>query len=314
MTTAISGIHHVTAITGDGQRNVDFYTRTLGLRLVKVTVNYDDPGSYHLYYGDSLGRPGTVMTFFVWPGRRGTAGTGQVTETAFAVPTGSVGYWQARLTEAGVISQTVTRWGGQVLVFGDPDGLPLALVEGAVKEDHVWSQGGVPTEFAIRGFHGVTLTETDAKLPASVLVDRFGYAETGREGDRIRYASTGDLARYVDVVTAAGWSVPRGGVGQVHHVAFRTPDDAGQAAWLEQLRQDGRHVSPVMDRDYFHSIYFREPGGTLFEIATDVPGFTKNEAPEALGSKLVLPEWMEERRAEIEAGLPRLQFGQAVGV
>jgi glyoxalase family protein len=314
-TPAILGLHHVTAITEDAQTNIDFYTGVLGLRMVKVTINYDDPGTYHLYYGDGLGRPGTIMTFFAWPGgRRGVSGTGQVSETAFAVPVGSLDYWATRLAERGVAGVSrATRFGQAVLTFVDPDGLQLALVESPVEAAHYWDRGGVPADRAIHGFHSVTLVETDGALPASVLVDRFGYREVGREGNRARYALPGDgAARLVDVVTVSQRAYPGVGTGQVHHVAFRTPDDAAQARWLELLRGERRNVSPVMDRDYFHSIYFREPGGVLFEIATDNPGFTKNEAPEALGTRVMLPGWLEPARADVERVLPKIRLAEPV--
>ena len=299
--TPIQGLHHVTAITNDAQKNLDFYTQSLGLRLVKLTVNYDDPQTYHLYYGDGTGSPGTIMTFFAWPGRRGTAGTGQVTETAFAVPVGAIDWWHKRLP-----GQLSTRFGQRTLLIRDPDDMPLALLESpGVTERFAWQGGGVPLEHAIRGFHGVTLTETDARLPASILAERFGYRASGREGNRVRYESPGEHARIVDVLTQERLPA-RLGPGQVHHVAFRVPTDDEQATWLRQLRTDGLPVSPVMDRDYFHSIYFREPGGTLFELATDGPGMAINEPVETLGSRLMLPAWLEEQRAAIEAGLPPL--------
>jgi glyoxalase family protein len=314
----VAGIHHVTAITGDAQRNADFYTRTLGLRMTKVTINYDDPGSYHLYYGDGLGRPGTAMTFFAWPGgRRGAAGVGQVSETAFAIPTGAAAWWKDRLAGLGVAADLGTRFGAAVVTFADPDGLALALVEtGDASDVHLWPQGDIPADKAIRGFYGVTLTEQMETAPAGVLVNRFGYREVGREGTRVRYeAAPADgtgVARVVDVVIETAWRAPRVGTGQVHHVAFRTPTDEQQAAWLKLLQEDGRNVSPVMDRDYFHSIYFREPGGTLFEMATDGPGFTVNESAEALGTHVMLPAWLEPQRAAVEALLPPLKLAPVV--
>jgi glyoxalase family protein len=301
--TPIQGLHHVTAITHDAQKNINFYTQSLGQRLVKLTINYDDPQTYHLYYGDGTGSPGTIMTFFAWPGRRGTAGTGQVTETAFAVPEGAIDWWQNRLP-----GQVTTRFGHKTYLIHDPDELPLALIETpAAPESLAWRDGGPPLEYAIRGFHGVTLTETEARLPASVLVERFGYRETGREDNRIRYESEGAHARAVDVLTQERLPV-RLGPGQVHHVAFRVPTDDAQATWLRQLRADGLPVSPVMDRDYFHSIYFREPGGVRFEIATDAPGFTVDESATALGTHLMLPPWLEARRPQLEQALPPLRL------
>ncbi|HUO07750.1 MAG TPA: ring-cleaving dioxygenase [Phycisphaerae bacterium] len=312
--TPIAGLHHVTAITGNAQQNIDFYTKTLGLRFVKVTINYDDPGSYHFYYGDGLGRPGTIMTYFAWPGaRRGTNGVGQVSETAFAIPVGSADYWKERLDRfATGGAQHAQRFGEKVVTFQDPEGMPLALVETekAAGDRHAWRHGEVPVEHAIRGFHSVTLAELTESAPAGILVNQFGYREVGREGKRVRYQAApphGDaIARVVDVVTVPKGNYPQMGAGQVHHVAFRTPDDGQQALWLEQLRKAGRNVSPVMDRDYFHSIYFREPGGVLFEIATDAPGMTINEKPEELATRIQLPAWLEPHRVQVEAALPKI--------
>ena len=311
----IQGIHHVTAITADVQRNINFYTGTLGLRLVKLTVNYDDPASYHLYYGDGLGRPGTILTFFGWATRRGSPGTGQVSETAFTIPQGTASWWETHLAAAGVHTERARVFDEETVRFADPDGLALSLVETkGASETHAWAQGGVPVEYAIRGFHGVTLAQTDERLPAQVLVDHFGYTETGREATRIRYQADGQLARIVDVVILPERTLPRMGAGQVHHVAFRTPDDAEQLDWQEKLLVDGYHVSPVMDRDYFHSIYFREKGGVLFEIATDGPGMTINEPAERLGTRLMLPRWIEPQRAEVEAALPPVKLPEAAVV
>ena len=312
-TPAVRGLHHVTAITGDAQRNVDFYTQTLGLRLVKVTINYDDPGTYHLYYGDGLGRPGTLMTFFVWPGGRGgRVGTGQVSETAFAIPVGAASYWAERLTRLGVRQvERKTRLGAAAVTFDDPDGLPLAVVESPTDATHFWVNGEVPAEIAIHAFHSVTLAETAAELPAQVLAERFGYRETARENNRVRFELAGAaVAGIVDVVVMGQRALPAMGAGQVHHVAFATGSDAEQAAWLDLLRRGGVNVSPVMDRNYFHSIYFREPGGVLFEIATAGPGMTFNESVEELGTKLVLPPWLEESRGEIEKVLPAVRLAR----
>jgi glyoxalase family protein len=307
----IAGLHHVTAITADAQHNVDFYTKTLGLRMVKVTINYDDPGSYHLYYGDGLGRPGTLMTFFAWPmAPRAATGIGHVTETAFAVPEGSVDFWQERLTAAKVGEvQRVERFGAKGLTFRDADSMQLSLIETplATGDTHLWQQGAVAPAYAIRGFHSVTLTEATEAPPRSVIVDRFGYREIGKEGARLRYEATGtEIARFIDVLVAPNTPRSRMAAGQVHHVAFRTPSDEQQHHWLEALHAGGLNVSPVMDRDYFHSIYFREPGGVLFEIATDAPGMTINESADQLGTRVQLPAWLEPQRAKIEAALPKI--------
>lgn len=308
---AIQGLHHVTAITADAQKNFDFYTSTLGLRLVKRTINYDDPASYHLYYGDGVGSPGTIMTFFAWPrGPKGTAGNGQVAETAFAVPLDSLDWWEKRLSARQIVVQRTSRLEAPALLFADPDGTPLSLVETAAAcQCKGWQGGGIGAERAVRALHGVTLAERDPQSPARVLTERFGYREAGREGERVRYQAGGGIARFVDVIPAPAANAPRIGAGQVHHVAFRTPGDQEQAQWLEALRADGHHVSAVMDRDYFRSIYFREPGGTLFEIATDGPGFAVNEPLEHLGETIALPASLKASRAQVESRLPRLETG-----
>jgi glyoxalase family protein len=300
------------------QRNADFYTGTLGLRMVKVTINYDDPTTFHTYFGDTLGRPGTAMTFFGWPGRRGSPGTGQTTETAFTIPTGAAGWWQEYLRTKLVPGLALsTRFGAQALTFVDPDGMPIALIESADADDlHVNPNAAIPANVAIRGFHSVTLTESVETAPAYVLVNLFGYKETGREGNRVRYTAQGDekaTGRIIDVLLQPELGPAHGGTGTVHHIAFRTPDDAQQALWLEKIQNARLHVSPVMNRDYFHSIYFREPGGVLFEIATDGPGMTINEPAAALGTKIQLPAWLESQRAEVEANLPPLRLAEPVG-
>jgi glyoxalase family protein len=302
-----AGIHHVTAIAGDPGENLGFYTEVLGLRLVKRTVNFDDITTYHLYYGDETGTPGTVLTFFPFLGaRRGLPGRGQATATAFAVPEGALDYWIDRLAEHGAeVGEPVERFGAGVLPFGDTDGQPLELVESDAGTEP-WTGSDVPAEYAIRGFHGVTLHSADPEATGSVLA-LLGYAETGHEGDRTRYeASGGSRAAVVDLLDREGpRAVP--GVGTVHHVAFRTPDAETQAAWRERLVEAGLHVTYVKDRQYFESIYFREPGGVLFEIATDGPGFLRDEPVATLGSELGLPPWLEDDRDTIEGQLPPLE-------
>jgi glyoxalase family protein len=318
-TLQIAGLHHVTAITADAQQNVDFYTKTLGLRMVKVTINYDDPGTYHLYYGDGLGRPGTLMTFFAWPNApHAAAGIGHVTETAFAIPQGSLDFWRHRLTAANVADiQEVQRFDARGLTFRDPDSLQLSIMETplAAGDTHLWHNGPIGSAYAIRGFHGVTLTQAAEAPSRSVIVDRFGYRPVAQDGPRIRYQAAGDaIARTLDVLVVPNAPRSRLAAGQVHHVAFRTPTDAQQHDWLDTLRTDGHNVSPIMDRDYFHSIYFREPGGVLFEIATDTPGMTINEPAAALGSRIQLPAWLEPQRAEIEAALPKITLASVAEV
>ena len=307
----VLGIHHVTAVAGDPQRNVDFYTGLLGLRLVKLTVNYDDPETYHLYYGDQVGHPGTILTFFPWPrAPQGRLGTGLLTVTSFAIPEGSMDYWSKRLKSHGVSFQGPTRrFEERVLSFSDPDGLRLELVaRGDLKDGGVWAGGTVPREHAIRGFFGVTLSEEALGSTASLLTGTMGFRQVSQQDGRFRFAvGTGGLGSFVDVLSLPGLSDGAVGVGTVHHVAWRTPDDKQQKSWRTKLLHSGLNVTPVIDRKYFHSIYFHEPGGVLFEIATDPPGFTVDEPVQQLGTRLNLPPWLEPRRGEIQQALPRVR-------
>ena len=311
----IPGIHHITAIASDPQRNLDFYTQTLGLRLVKLTVNFDDPGTYHFYFGDEAGRPGTILTFFPWArAPRGRQGTGQVTTISFSIPQGALTYWQDRLASEDIsTAQPQPRFDEQVLAFSDPDGLQLELVahQGAEARPG-WAGGPVPAEYAIRGFSGAALTVDDYELTADLLTKVMGFRLAGQEGQRYRYevGDGADLAR-VDLLNAP--ELPEGlvAVGTVHHIAWRTPGDEQQLAWRAELQQVGMQVTPVRDRQYFHSIYFREPNGILFEIATDPPGFATDETPETLGTHLKLPPWLEPERATLENKLPRLRLPDA---
>lgn len=312
MDQTLSGIHHVTAIASDPQRNVDFYTRSLGLRLVKVTINYDDPASYHFYYGDALGRPGTILTFFAWPGgQRGRQGTGQAAVTAFTIPLSSLGYWMERLGALGIHHEGPTaRFGEKVLSFRDPDGLALELVAHPAAADRPgWDGGPVPAEHAIRGVHNVTLwVDGDARTVAA-LTERMGFREVARDETTARFETgAGGPGALLDVRNAQGFWRGHVAVGTVHHVAWRTPSDGEQLNWRTLLAEHGLHPTPVMDRQYFHSIYYREPGGVLFEIATDPPGFGTDESPDELGSDLRLPSWLEPHRPLIVAGLPRLRL------
>ncbi len=309
---ALNGIHHVTAIAGDPQENVNFYAGLLGLRLVKKTVNFDDPQSYHLYYGDGSGNPGTLLTFFAWPnGRRGRPGLGQVTGTALAVGPDSLGYWQNRLTAHSISCQTETRFGETVLALEDPDGMRIELVPTADDSRPGWSEGHIPTEYAVKGICGVTLPEQSVGATALLLTETLGFKAVASEGTVTRYASGADPATFADVVFAPNSVSGQIAVGNVHHVAWRTPDDAEQGYWLRELAAQRYGVSPVMDRDYFHSIYFREPGGILFEIATDPPGFAIDESLEMLGHTLQLPAQYEPMRAQLEANLPPLRVPKA---
>ena len=305
------GLHHVTSIAGNPLHNLDFYTRTLGLRFVKRTVNFDDPGTYHFYYGDETGRPGTVLTFFPWEHAvKGELGTGETEETAFRVPTRALGYWTQRFVEKSVAHETpAKRFGETVLPFSDPDGTRLALVGVADGENESgWSNGDIPAEHAIRGFHGVTLLLDDAAKTGAILTDVLGFAEAAREGAIVRYRAPGAAAgAVVDIREAKGRSRGRQGRGSVHHIAFRAADDAEQAAMAKKLAQHGVHPTDQRDRNYFRSIYFREPGHVLFEIATDIPGFAIDEPVASLGRALKLPPFLEPHRGEIEKALPPLE-------
>ena len=313
----LDGIHHVTAIAGDPQRNVDFYAGTLGLRLVKRTVNFDDPGTYHLYFGDDAGHPGTILTFFPWPGApRGRHGAGQITVVAFSIPPDSLGFWEERLRAHGVAFQTrESPFDESLLEFSDPDGLPLELVADRRKDPGPpWPGAPVPAAQAIRGFHGVTLLEHDHKDTERLLTEVMGVQFAQTVGHRRRYiVGDGGAAAYVDIVTSPDASPGLVAVGTVHHVAWRVASDEAQAAWRQRLLQARVNVTPVRDRQYFHSIYYHEPGGVLFEIATDPPGFAIDEPAQALGTTLRLPPWLEPRRAALEARLPALQLPSARG-
>ena len=308
-TPATEGVHHVTAVAGDPAENVRFYREELGLRLVKRTVNFDDPSTYHLYYGDETGTPGTILTFFPFGGgRSGTPGRGQATATAFVVPEGSLAYWADRFEERDVPHEGPSeRFGERVLAFADPDGQPLELVEG---ENDVgpWDGSDVPVEHAIRGFHGVTLHPTDPEATATVLetlgFESAGTESEGTEGERVRYVA-GERASVVDVLTGDG---PRGrpGPGTIHHVAFRVADDDEQAELASAVSATGVFTTPQKDRQYFRSVYFREPGGVLFELATEGPGFDIDEDVSELGTSLKLPPWLEDDREQLEAALPPL--------
>ena len=315
MSLRTAGVHHVTAIAGDPQRNLDFYEGILGLRLVKKTVNFDDPGTYHLYYGDEIGHPGTIMTFFPWADApRGRIGAGQLTVTSFSVPRDSLGYWTERLVENGVrFEKPKGRFGETVLTFKDPDALRVELV---VADDgrEGWADGPVPVERSVRGFHHVTLTTENPERTAGLMADVLGFRRVDEAEGRSRYvAGDGGPGSFVDIANGAGF--PRGsmGVGTVHHVAFRAKDDEEQLEVREAVAALGYDVTPVLDRNYFRSIYFREPGGVLFEIATDAPGFIYDEAKEQLGTELKLPPQYESSRERLERTLPPLSLPRMVG-
>ncbi|QKV72464.1 ring-cleaving dioxygenase [Amycolatopsis sp. Hca4] len=312
MSIKTSGLHHVTAIGGDPQRNADFYLRTLGLRLVKTTVNFDDPGTYHLYYGDSAGKPGSLMTFFPWPDApSGRRGTGQATTTSFSVPEASLGWWKQHLAANGVDTGQVRNADNEeTITFRDPDGLELALVahpQGDPRDP--WDTELVPAAHAIRGLHSVTLSVSGEDATAGMLTDGLGLTFAGQDRNRLRFAAgDGGPGALVDVLVTP--DAPRGLVaaGTVHHVAWRAPDEETQKTWREELVGRGVHVTSILDRQYFRSIYFREPGGTLLEVATDEPGFAIDEPLLELGRALKLPPWLEPRREEIQHMLPKLNL------
>jgi len=303
-----TGIHHITAVSGEIDRTLDFYGRVLGLRLVKRTVNYDDPATYHLYFGDEVGRPGTVLTFFPWPGgSRGRHGLGQAAVAAFLVPEASLGFWIERLVAAGVAHEGPSRrFDEQVLSFADPDGMLLELVARADAPVQAWQGGPVPAEHAIRGFHGVTLWVNGDPGTRALLTDALGFRVVQEADGRTRFAGSSPVGNVVDLRQVGGFWRGAGGVGTVHHVAFRAADEAAQENVRRDLNDLGVLATPVQDRQYFRSIYFREPGGVLFEIATEGPGFTTDESPAELGTGLRLPRWLEPDRAAIERALPPL--------
>ena len=306
MPADVPGIHHVTAIASDPGENLRFYTETLGLRLVKQSVNQDDVSVYHLFYGDYSGTPGTSMTFFPYEDARpGWVGTGQASTVSFLVPEASVEYWVERLESEDVeVDDPRERFGDTVIPFRDPDGLPLELVARTDAPDGDPPEGPVPDEHAIRGFFGVTLSLESAE-PTDELLREMGYRETDAERHRRRFESSGELGYVVDVVEDP--QAPRGqpGAGTVHHVAFQVSDD-DQQEWRDVLMDHGLRPTQIIDRKWFRSVYARTEGGVLFEYATKSPGYTVDEDLDELGERLVLPEWLEDRRDEIEAGLPDL--------
>lgn len=297
------GIHHITAIVGHPQENVDFYAGVLGLRLVKKTVNFDDPGTYHLYFGNEGGKPGTIITFFPWAGaRQGVIGDGQVGVTSYVVPAGAMKFWEERLEKFKVPFTKMERFGEQYLEFDDPHGLHLEIVEREEGEVNSWTFGEVPPESAIKGFGGATLLSTQPAKTADLLENIMGLEVLGQEGDFIRYRSSADIGNIIDLkLTPIG----RGqmGVGTVHHIAWRAIDDQDQLDWQKHVADNGYGVTPVQDRNYFNAIYFREHGEILFEIATDPPGFAHDESQETMGVKLMLPEQYEPQRDKIESVL-----------
>ena len=306
---SIPGIHHVTCITGDVQKCVDFYVNVLGLRFIKKSINQDLPDTYHIYFGDYLGTPGTAMTFFGWPTwPRQRAGSGQVTTVSFQVPGDSVAFWSLRLKKLGIDHQRLTRFGADALGIRDADGIQLELVGDASDERWVpWPDGPVDQQHAIRGFHSVALTVAEAAATVDLLTTTMGFRQVIRDGKRLRFETeAGGAHAMLDLIESPEGPAGEESIGTVHHVAWRTPDAAAQVAWRDTLLKAGRNVTPVIDRWYFKSIYYREPGGVLFEIATDGPGFTVDETPEKLGTTLSLPPWFQVRRDRLDQVLPRI--------
>ncbi len=307
----IRGIHHVTAIAGDAKRNLRFYTHTLGLRLVKKTVNFDDPGTYHFYFANETGEPGTILTFFPWEGiTQGRRGTGQATETAFAVPANSFDFWMKRFERDNIIyNKPAHRFNEQYLTLLDPDGLKLELVIPPQQDPRkAYTTEEISEDHAIRGFQGVTLSLNRLEPTARILTEVFGYRQTEQNVNRYRYET--DAIATAAIVDLVHLPDERSGVvagGSVHHVAFRVESEEAQLYFREKIETLGLNITPQIDRDYFKSVYFREPGGVLFEIATDPPGFTADEPLEALGTSLKLPKMYESRRKEIEKVLPPLE-------
>ncbi|MED1796931.1 ring-cleaving dioxygenase [Brevibacillus nitrificans] len=298
-----AGIHHITAFVRHAQENVDFYAGLLGLRLVKKTINFDAPEVYHLYFGNEAGSPGTAITFFPYAAsRKGRIGGGQVGYTTFLIPVGTLDFWEDRLNKFEVAYNKVTRFGETYLQFADQDGLQLELVEREGGAPSKWSFGNIPAEKAIKGFGGAILYSVQPEKTMEVLQNLLGLEKVGEEGGLVRFRSVGDLGNIIDVNAQP---MPRGagGAGTVHHIAWRAKDDADHRSWREKVEAYGLHPTDIVDRQYFNALYFREYGEILFEIATDPPGFGKDEAFEQLGEKLMLPEWYEPYRAQIEQGL-----------
>jgi glyoxalase family protein len=289
----------------------------LGLRLIKVTVNFDDPTTYHLYYGDGQGHPGTILTFFPWPGAPpGRIGTGQLSATAFTVPKKSLPYWRQHLDKHRTAYENApSDFGEEMLVLRDPDGLQLELVSAYnAASGWVWEHGPVAPEHAIRGLHHVTLSENGYERTASLLTKTLGFSQIEKHGNRFRYTVAKAVpSTIVDVVCTPEGRPGRIAVGTVHHVAWRTASDSEQVRWRDTLSENEYDVTPIIDRQYFRSIYFREPGGVLFEIATDSPGFATDETVERLGTSLKLPTWLEAARPQLEQLLPTIELPQMAG-
>lgn len=307
----ILGLHHITAIAGSAKRNHEFYTKVLGLRLVKKTVNFDDPGTYHLYFGDEQGTPGSILTFFPWEGiGQGHTGTGMATEISYSVPAGSLEFWKDRFENFNVKHGEIgERMGEQYLPFTDPDGLNINLVvTNATDNRKAWQGGDLTEQQATKGFHSVTLSLRSIKPTAAILTGIFGYTLQLQEGNRSRYITSAiENACIVDLLELPDGKPGKGAAGTNHHVAFRVSNDDILMQYRVIIAGKGYNITPKIDRDYFFSLYFREPGGVLFELATDNPGFTRDETLEELGTHLKLPAQYEGERSRIEALLPEIE-------
>lgn len=310
MENRILGLHHITAIAGDAKRNFDFYTRILGLRFIKKTVNFDDPHTYHFYFGDEIGSAGTILTFFPWGDeiQQGRKGSGMVTEIGYSIPKGSIDFWIKRFEDNNVIyNKPAEKFGEKYLTFLDPDGLKLELTEVTTDSRTPWETEEVNAAVATRGFHHVTLTLKDKEATAYILTNVFGYQLVKSDGNRFRYATDAvEEASIIDIVEIPSENRGFNANGTVHHVAFRVKDDAILMEFRDRIVKMGLSITPQIDRNYFHSLYFREPGGVLFEIATENPGFTVDEPLAELGQNLKLPAQYESQRAEIENHLIKL--------
>ena len=309
MENTISGLHHVTAIAGSAQRNIGFYTKVLGLRLVKKTVNFDDPGTYHFYFGDQKGTPGTILTFFPWEGvRQGVTGTGMISSVNYSVPSQSLEFWQERFKKNNVKFEEVSeKFGEKFISFRDPDGLNIRFIANDADARKPWHTDEVNETVATRGFQGITLLIQKAEPTLKILTDVLGYQLQRQEGKNYRLQTNEiDTASVVDITEAHGAARGINSAGTFHHVAFRVKNEDVLMNYHDKVQRAGLSVTPKIDRDYFFSIYFREPGGVLFEIATDNPGFTRDESLDELGTHLKLPGQYEPSRSEIEAVLPAL--------
>lgn len=308
MKNKILGIHHITAMASDAQRNIDFYVSVLGLRFVKRSINQDAPDVYHLYYGDEVGSPGTAMTFFPF-GRasRGVRGNGEISNVAFSVPKSSQEYWIDRLSRLAVhFDGPSKRFNEEVLTIADPDGMLIDIVfDDKIQLKYPWKQGPVPAEHSIKGFYGVTMSLAELEPSARVMTDIMGFRRGEWKGNRFRFfVGEGSDEAVIDAVVDPNIPFARQSAGSVHHIAWRVKDFSAHEEWFRFVNQQGLSSSEIIDRFYFHSIYFREPGGVLYEIASDNPGFTVDETVEDLGKKLVLPPWYESHRDKIERSLP----------